>query len=105
MARGAESKNIATQTILNSFPGSFVYDKEIRLPFVENGEEIQLKCVLTCAKVNVEENGENAIPGAPSNELNFGTTSSNETQSTVSHVETSEEEKENIRNLMNALGL
>ena len=104
MARGAESKNIATQTILNSFPGSFVYDKEIRIPFVENGEEIQLKCVLTCAKVNVEENGENAIPGEASNEINFET-SNVQSQPQVNHIETTEEEKENIRNLMNALGL
>ena len=103
MARGAESKNIATQTILSSFPGSFVYDKEIRIPFVENGEEIQLKCVLTCAKVNVEENGENAIPGETSNEVNFEST--NQSKASTEHVETTEAEKENIRNLMNALGL
>ena len=104
MARGAESKSIATQTILNSFPGSFVYDKEIRIPFVENGEEIQLKCVLTCAKTNVEENGENAIPGETSGEINFGA-SNIQSQSEVKHIETTEAEKENIRNLMNALGL
>ena len=55
MARGAVSKTKATEMILKAFPGSFTYDKEIRIPFQEDGEEIQLKCVLTCAKVNIED--------------------------------------------------
>ncbi len=103
MARGANSKTIATDIILKAFPGSFTYDKEIRIPFVEDGENIQLKCVLTCAKTNVEENGENAIPGEVSNKINFEEHEKSEEQ--VKHTEISEEEKENLRNLMNVLGL
>ena len=102
MAKGAISKASATETILKAFPGSFVYDKEIRLPFVEEGENIQLKCVLTCAKVNVGEGDENAIPGEASNEINFGET----IDSTVDKVTPiTEEEKQNLKDLMSALGL
>ena len=50
---------------------SFTYDKEIRIPFQEDGEEIQLKCVLTCAKVSVEPNGDVAIPGEVPADINF----------------------------------
>ena len=57
MARGQESKQIITKRILETFEGSFLYDKEIRIPIQENGETIQIKCVLTAAKVNVENAG------------------------------------------------
>lgn len=101
MARGAASKTAATETILKTFPGSFVYDKEIRIPFVEEGEQIQLKCVLTCAKANVGEGTEDILPGeSTSNEINF----ESETKE-VTHVNPTEEEKQNIKDLMSALGL
>ncbi len=103
MARGQVSKATATETILKAFPGSFVYDKEIRLPFVEEGEEIQLKCVLTCAKTNVMEGNEDALPGElNSNIINF---ENNSAESTSSHIEPTAEEKKNIKDLMEALGL
>jgi len=62
-ARGAESKEKITQKILETFPGSFIYEKEIRVPVMENGEQVQIKVVLTCAKVNVECGGNVALPG------------------------------------------
>ena len=61
--KGSISKEIVTKKILETFEGSFQYEKEIRIPMEEDGNQIQLKCVLTCAKTNVEPNGENAIPG------------------------------------------
>ena len=65
----------------------------------EDGNQIQLKCVLTCAKTNVEPNGENAIPGEvtpvaagiPANEKTF--------------VEPTQEEKDNVQKLMQMLNL
>lgn len=100
MAKGAISKQEATKKILEAFPGSFVYDKEIRIPFIEEGEEIQLKCALTCAKVNVEVGGENAIPGEVSQ-----TPTTSATAEPVAKTEVSEEEKDNLRRMMAALGL
>lgn len=101
MARGQISKTKATEVILKAFPGSFTYDKEIRIPFVEDGETIQLKCVLTCAKVNVEQNGDVAIPGKVSADINFEDGKSIEQKV----IEPTQEEKENVRKLMETFGL
>ena len=101
MARGAVSKTKATEMILKAFPGSFTYDKEIRIPFQEDGEEIQLKCVLTCAKVNVELNGDVAIPGEVSADINFEDSKSIEQKI----VEPTQEEKDNVKKLMETFGL
>ena len=105
MAKGAEAKSTITQKILDTVPGSFVYEKEIRIPFVEDGENIQLKCVLTCSKTNVEPNSENALPGETiiqNNEINFQD-KQEEQQPKITQM--SAEEEQNIRNLMSALGL
>lgn len=99
MAKGALSKQEATQKILELFPGSFVYDKEIRIPFIEEGEEIQLKCALTCAKVNVAVGGENAIPGEDVPAV------ASEKVSPVEKTVVSDEEKENLRRMMAAIGI
>jgi len=50
MAKGALSKDKVKEKILEVFEGAFVNDKEIRIPFVENGEQIEIKVALTCAK-------------------------------------------------------
>lgn len=101
MARGQISKTKATEAILKAFPGSFTYDKEIRIPFIEDGETIQLKCVLTCAKVNVEQNGDVAIPGEVSTDINFEDGKPIEQKV----IEPTQEEKENVRKLMETFGL
>lgn len=101
MARGQISKTKATEVILKAFPGSFTYDKEIRIPFIEDGETIQLKCVLTCAKVNVEQNGDVAIPGEVSADINFEDGKPIEQKV----IEPTQEEKENVRKLMETFGL
>lgn len=97
MARGQNSKQDATQKILQLFPGSFVYEKEIRLPYTEEGEAIQLKCVLTCAKTNVGENEDIAIPGETKE-------TANTTQENI-NVEPTQEEKDNVKNLLESFGL
>ena len=56
MAKGTEEKEIIKEKILEVFQNSFCYDKEIRIPI----NDVQIKCVLTCAKVNVE-NGKNTV--------------------------------------------
>ncbi len=99
MAKGQKSKNIVAQKILDIFEGAFQYEKEIRVPLMEDGELVQIKVTLTAAKTNVEQGGENAIP-APieSIALETGTNPSIK-------VETTEEEKENVRRLLASLNL
>ena len=95
-ARGAEAKQIITDKILQIFEGSFIYGKEIRVPLQENGERVEIKVTLTCAKENVggndndftikQEDAENMMAKA------------------VSAIPTADE-KANIADLMSRLGL
>lgn len=71
-ARGAEAKEKITKRLLETFEGAFKYDKEIRIPILENGEIIQIKCVLTAAKVNVEMGGDTAMPVAQKPKADLG---------------------------------
>lgn len=98
MAKGAESKAKLTQKILEMFDGAFEYGKEIRVPFTEDGERVEIKVTLTCAKVNV---GESEASAFPSNEAGAGTT----VKAPEATSAPTEEEKTNIANLMSRLGL
>ena len=99
MLKGTISKQNATEIILKTFPGSFIYDKEIRIPYQEEGELIQLKCVLTCAKTNVEQDGEKAIPGEQK------TNKEASLQQNSVKTELTQAEKDNLKKLMEGLGL
>ena len=99
-ARGSESKNIITAKLLETFAGSFIYDKNIIIPMVENGENLQIKIALTCAKTNVESGMDNAIPGAE-----IATTTTPKAIDSHGVAEVTEEEKQNVLKAMKALGL
>lgn len=101
--RGTRAKVDITQKILETFEGSFTYEKEIRIPYIEDGVEGQIKLVLTASK-NMVENAD-AAPTKPklkskteSNELNFSDSKEKLPQ------EPSEEEKERLKFLLNKLG-
>ena len=99
-AKGSISKEIITQKILETFDGAFKYDKEIRIPIMEDGVEVQIKVTLTCAKTNVEGGMDNAIPGT--------TASTIATPKAIDNhgiAEVTEEEKQNVLKAMKALGL
>lgn len=100
MARGAVSKEKIIKTILDTFAGSFLYDKEIRIPMNEDGELIQIKVTLTAAKTNVESGDDIKIPGTDDNEINFGTEAPIKEK-----IEVTEEEKQNVATLLKNLGL
>lgn len=98
MARGAESKEMITAKILETFPGSFKYDKEIRVPCVEGGETIQIKITLTAAKTNVEGGGDIATQGVT-------TASVSQTVPSSFMNEPTEEEKQKVADLCSKLGI
>lgn len=100
-ARGAESKEKITQKILETFPGSFIHEKEIRVPVMENGEQVQIKVVLTCAKVNVECGGDVALPG----DSVVVASTPVEVKPVATAIEPSAEEKKTVADLMAKLGL
>lgn len=95
MAKGSIAKEAITQKILGIFEGSFIYGKEIRVPYDEDGNRVEIKITLTCAKENV--GGDSA----------FTVTEGQPAQSAQASVPAAptEEEKANIANLMQRLGL
>lgn len=92
-AKGAESKELIVKKILETFEGSFKYDKELRIPMIENGEPIEIKVALTCAKTNV--GGGEAVNVNPSADA----------PAEPKLVEPTEEEKANVSELLAKLGL
>ena len=101
-ARGSESKNIITAKLLETFAGSFIYDKNVIIPMVENGESLQIKIALTCAKTNVESGMDTAIPGTTAATT---ATPTPKVMDTHGVAEVTEEEKQNVLKAMKALGL
>lgn len=98
--KGSILKKEITDKILATFEGSFLYNdgKEIRIPGLEEGQELQVKVALTCAKTNVSPDGETALPGE---DMPIAMTAS----IAPSTVETTQEEKDNIKKMMEVLGL
>lgn len=105
MARGAASKEQVMAGILAAFPGSFKYDKEIRIPMNEDGEIIQIKCVLTAAKVNVENGSDTAVPGAATATATKTVTASVSPAPAGFMNEPTAEEKQAVADLVSKLGL
>jgi hypothetical protein len=106
MAKGQIAKDEITKKILETFNGSFKYDKEIRVPMLENGEQIQIKITLTAAKVNVEPDGDIALPGADNvvgNRIEFDDIAAPAQVAKV--IEPTAEEKQNIADLLKSIGL
>lgn len=103
MAKGAIAKEKIKEKILNTFEGSFVYNsgKEIRIPIDEEGNEVQIKVALTCAKDNVSPEGEVIkAAAAPSEEGMI-----NSFPAPHKIAEPTEEEKQNVADLLKSLGL
>ena len=108
-AKGSVLKEQIIQKILETFPGAFKYDKEVRIPGDEGGEELQIKVTFTCAKVNVEPGEDTAVPGATATVIKEKTNSTSESTpiagSTMKLEEPTEEEKKNVEDLLTKLGL
>ncbi|MBO5909336.1 MAG: hypothetical protein J6Q67_06105 [Clostridia bacterium] len=100
MAKGALAKADVTKKILSMFDNAFEYGKEIRVPMIENGEQVQIKVTLTCAKENVECGADTALPGEFPTPVNAAPTPVN-----TAPVQPTAEEKQNVANLLRSLGL
>lgn len=96
-AKGSLLKEDITKKILEYFPGSFKYDKEIRIPGLENSEEIQIKVTLTCAKTNVNNDNTNDNGSNIVNEVASGFNDNAINKPT-------EEEKKSVADLIAKLG-
>lgn len=94
MAKGAESKAKLIEKLKEIYPDAFEYGKEFRIPFEEDGQRVEIKVALTCAKSNVGGEGVSEVSGVESN-----------TPADVAPAAPTEEEKANIAALMDRLGL
>lgn len=53
-AKGTSSKELIINKLKEIFPDAFIVDgKELRIPLIEEGQEVQIKIALTCAKDNI----------------------------------------------------
>ena len=102
-AKGSLAKEIVKEQILKIFEGSFIYSngKEIRVPMEENGNLIQIKIQLSTAKEMVSAEGEVMKAAAVASESGPVPSISEP----VKMVEPTEEEKNNIADLLKSLGL
>jgi hypothetical protein len=103
-AKGSVLKQEIAQKILTAFPGSFLYNdgKEIRINGMEDGVQLQVKCVLTCAKTPVEN--EDAAVAVDTSQVSGIDINPPATGENIPD-EPSKEEKERLAALINRLGL
>ena len=107
MAKGQASKEKIFAKLLEVFPGSFMQDDKIcRLPFEENGEIVEIKVTLTAAKDVIGAGASsNRTPGPTATEEFDWSENSASTPQAAAANSLNETEKENIRKMMEALGL
>ena len=99
-AKGAIAKEEVMNKILASFPGAFKYEKELRIPMMENGEPLQIKVTLTAAKNMVDAGGDTAMPGVMA-----ASPAPAQLKQDAVVVEPTAEEKKNVSDLLSMLGL
>ena len=106
MAKGTESKTILFSKIMENFPNAFWEEqgKILRVPMEENGAIVEIKVTLTAAK-NLLGSGE--VPSAfaaPPSTISVSSAFMSEPEPVIS-AEPTQEEKDNVRKLMETFGL
>ena len=105
-ARGSIVKQEIAQKILNTFPGSFLYNdgKEIRINGIEEGVAVQIKVTLTATKVPITlENSEEEFNINNKEDISINTDFTTVTEKIPQ--EPSDEEKARLTELLEKLGL
>ncbi len=106
-AKGSIAKEQVVASILQHFEGAFKYDKEIRIPVMENGEIVQIKVTLTCAKTNVQAEESSAFSAAtPNASVNLAAAFPAPAAAPKEKAyEPTAEEKQNLSKLLENLGI
>lgn len=106
MAKGQVAKQEVAQQIMKCFGDkAFVYDKDIRIDWVEDGQPVQIKISLTAAKVAVERDGDTALPAATAAPRADRIDFEDSVAAPSAPVEPTKEEKQVIQDLLAKLGL
>ena len=107
-ARGSEAKAAITAKIMETFQGAFMNEKELRIPFTENGERVEIKVTLTCAKTNVGNNdiiGAFSVPLTETKAAEENKVDSSSNTEEKNFMEPTEQEKQNVIDLLDILNL
>lgn len=105
MAKGMVTKAKVLKEIMNLYGDAAFLSpdgKELRIEAVEDGEAVQIKVVLTCAKVNIERGGEVASAPVPAK---VSTTAAVPSSPATNLTGPTEEEKQMIANLLEKMGI
>lgn len=102
MAKGAQAKQEIFNKLLEIFPNSFMQDDKIlRIPMVEGHDNVEIKVTLTAAKDILGAGG-----GAPQSTEEFDWSSNSDSGIEAATATTlSDEEKDNIKKMIEALNL
>lgn len=104
--KGTIAKSEVMQAILKCFGDkAFIYEKDVRVNWVEDGQPVQIKISLTAAKVAVERDGDTALPAAAAAPRSDGGAFGEEDKSVPPITEPTADEKANVAALLARLGL
>lgn len=103
MARGTDSKNLIFAELRRVYPDAFWEDegKILRIPMSEGSGVVEIKVTLTAAKSNMGSGELKSAFGPAAAPSAFGTP----TEKTDNPAEVTEEEKQNVADLIAALNL
>lgn len=99
MAKGAASKEVVFAKLREVYPEAFMDDKVLRIPMIEDGEVLELKVTLTCAKDVIGGGAAGAPAVSPSGGYDFEAPA----QNTAAMTEPTQAEKDNVSALLKAL--
>ena len=101
-AKGSIAKSDIFKKILDTFDGSFMNgEKELRIPWVENGEQLEIKVALTAAKDILGGDAKPQVNPTHAEPVNTSIPTSTQTVNVPS--EPTEEEKERVAKLVAAM--
>ena len=105
MAKGSIAKQEVFNKILEVFPGSFMQDDKIlRIPRLEGGETVEIKVTLTAAK-DILGAGAGSVAGPTAINETFNWEDAPASVDAAAAQTLTDQEKENVRKMMEALGL
>lgn len=101
-AKGTEAKNTIFNKLLTVFPGAFWEEpnKILRVPIDENGTRVEIKVTLTAAKTNL---GTDEVASAFSVDKSDVDNDCHVLPNEKTVIEPTEEEKNNVKSLLDAL--
>lgn len=101
MAKGSIAKEQIFTKIKEVYPDAFMDDKVLRIPMMEEGAMVEIKVALTCAKDVIGSGGGTVIPTTTGGGYDFEAPA--QTVNTAAATAPTDQEKENVANLLKAL--